>query len=138
MFLGLSDGMEILEPATVTPSESPDRTIEYGCVVGTMVAVTIAPSSTHWVPNEQLPAPEAVTAIRFCVFQFQVSSESSVMVNVVFVPVPLEGTLPQPVHPVQTWRMPEFDESATGLFTVQVWVLPEVFTTASPDGDGEP
>lgn len=71
-----------------------------------MAAVAVEPESTHFVPKEQEPAPDAVTAIWYCVFQFHVSVESFVIVNVTFVAVPDAGTLPVPVQPVQAKRDP--------------------------------
>ena len=86
-----------------------------------IVAVAVVPSSTHSVPNEQPPTPDMMTAIRFCIFQFQVSVDPSVMENDTFVAVPLAGTLPVPVQPVQTYRIPD---SASGVETEAAMEVP--------------
>ena len=94
--------MESSVPARVTPIVSPDSVIaSWKCLVGTISATTTVPSSTHCVPNAHSPHPVTETAIRFSLRQFHVSVESSVIANVTFVAVPLEGTLPVPVQPVQ-------------------------------------
>jgi hypothetical protein len=82
--------------------------------------VTVVPSSTHCVPNAHVPVPVAVTAIWYCVFQFQVSVESSPIVNVTFVAVPLAGTLPVPVQPVQMRRTPFASAGALTLAAMEV------------------
>ena len=65
-------------------------------------AVVVVPSGIHCAPKLHSPQPVTETQIWFSLCQFHESAESSSIVNVTFVPVPLAGTLPVPVHPVQT------------------------------------
>lgn len=67
--------------------------------------------------------------------QFQVMAEFCVTVNVVEVPVPLAGTSPVPVQPLQ---LQEVDPSTTGLATLAVTCEPRVTELLPAGGVGLP
>jgi len=56
-----------------------------------------------WEPS---PVGSVVTVKRYWVFQFHVMLEGRFIVNVVVIPVPEAGTLPDAVQPVQTYCVP--------------------------------
>jgi len=74
---------------------------------GFALAVTVISPASCQVSDAGVivPVPEGLTVVvnLYCVFQFQVIVESSVIVKVVVVPVPEAGTEPVPVQPVHRY-----------------------------------
>ena len=104
--LGPSAGNERTVPESEAPAVSPERSIRNRWVDGETSTETVSPSATHRGEKSVEPAPETDTSIQCSVRQFHVSDEASLMTNETESPDPVSGTLPVPVHPVQTRLVP--------------------------------
>ena len=103
MCRGLSAVTESVVPSSVTPSAtSPESAMSKRCVDGTSPIVSVLPFRTHFGAKSVDPSPVTATSIQTFVTHFHSIEESRVIVNETFDLVPLAGTLPVPVQPVQT------------------------------------
>ena len=99
--------------------------------------IEIEPASCQVFVPEGLvvPVPEGLTAneTKYCVFQFQVIVEGSLIVKITADALP-EAGLPVPVHPVQMYWVPESAE--TGEATKPLKLDPLSYQPFA--GEGEP
>ena len=103
---GLSARTRSVAPSSVTPSAtSPESATSKRCVSGFKPISSVFPSAVHCGANDVVPPDVTAMSIQCSVRQFQTRVESSSIVKENEVPVPLAGTLPVPVQPVQARRV---------------------------------
>jgi hypothetical protein len=69
--------------------------------------VTLVPTPYQFVPDGEVVPKSVDRASWYCACQFQVMLDGELIVNVVDVDEPEEGTFPVPVHPIQAYWVPE-------------------------------
>ena len=133
---GLSARTRSVAPSSVTPSStSPESATSKRCVAGFKPISSVSPAAVHCGANDVVPPDVTATSIQCSVRQFQTTVESSSIVKETDIPVPLAGTLPVPVQPVQIWRVPP---SGAGAATLAETAVPQTISCDPAAGVGVP